>query len=62
MAIYDAGGRLVWRTSIPNPAVGASEIHWDGLDLLRRLVPTGGYYYRFTAGSYQANGRATVIR
>ncbi len=62
LAIYDAGGRLVWRTSVPHPPVGASEIHWDGVDLLGRLVPAGSYCYRLTAGSYRANGRAMVIR
>ncbi len=62
LAIYDAGGRLVWRTSVSHPPVGASEIHWEGVDLLGRLVPAGSYYYRFTVGSYRANGRSTVIR
>ncbi len=62
LAVYDAGGKLVWKTALPSAPAGVSEIAWNGLTLRGRRAPAGTYYYRFTAGAYHAGGRVTLLR
>ena len=62
MAVYDVTGKLVWRTTIPSVPVGSSVITWNGDTAGGARAPSGIYFYRFAAGSYQTVGKMMVVR
>lgn len=53
IAIFDTGGRVVWRLDQRFPA-GSHEVRWDGRDASGRPVPNGVLFYDVrTAGEHQ---------
>lgn len=62
LAIYDLLGREVRVLVDRSYSPGTYEISWDGRDSLGRLVNSGIYFVRMTAGSFQAQRRLLFLR
>jgi hypothetical protein len=62
LAIYDVSGRRV-RTLVDRlqPA-GAYTVTWDGSDDEGRLLPTGVYFYKLTAGKFAHTRRMVLLK
>jgi hypothetical protein len=48
LAIYDINGRLVTTLVSEDKSAGEYSVVWNGLDIERRRVPAGVYFYRLT--------------
>jgi hypothetical protein len=62
IAVYDVRGKRVWETRCEKLATGTNVITWEGRSLDGQRVPAGVYFYKFTAGTYHAAGKLTVLR
>jgi hypothetical protein len=60
--IYDVNGRLI--KSLVNQRLPAGEhtIIWNGLDNNAKVVSSGIYFYKFTAGDYSETKKIVLIR
>ena len=62
LEVYDALGRLVRVLANGEIPVGRHEVTWDGRDSRGARVPSGVYFYRLTAGTYQEEKKMVVLR
>lgn len=64
--IFTSGGKRVHtlkNTSLsPGVYEGSNAFTWDGKDKEGSMVPSGVYFYTFTAGKYQKTGKLALIR
>lgn len=62
LEIYDIGGRLVRRLVHAPEEAGTHVRRWDGCDGQGRQVASGVYYYRLSAGEWQAARAINVVK
>jgi hypothetical protein len=62
LAVYNAQGSLVARSSLRGGAVGVSSLTWNGKDLHGARAPSGVYFYKLAAGPHRAGGRMLLVR
>jgi hypothetical protein len=62
LAIFDAGGRLVWRRSWDYLVAGRHRLDWFGNDTDGRAVASGSYVYRLTTPTASVTRRMTLVR
>ncbi len=62
LAIYDARGRLVRRTSVPPGTGSRASLSWDGRDTGGQPVPHGAYFARLVPPQGQASAAGTTIK
>jgi flagellar hook assembly protein FlgD len=55
-------GRLVQRLESGPRQAGIHAVRWDGSDGRGRVVPSGVYFVRFSAGRKVSTGRLTLVR
>ena len=60
--IYDVVGRRVRRIVSMNVPAGEHSVSFDGRDDMARLLPSGVYFYRVTAGGKTATNRMVIAR
>lgn len=60
--IYDVQGRRVKQLLNETMAPGPHSQVWSGRDGQDRQVPSGIYFYRFTAGDQQRRGKLTLLK
>ncbi len=62
LTVYNAAGRVV--RSLVNGLVdpGCYEVAWDGRDSIGMKVSSGVYFYRLTAGHFEASRKMVVLR
>lgn len=60
--IYDVQGRRVRRLVAGPLGAGLHEKVWSGRDDAGRAVPSGVYFYRFSAGAQQRVGKLTLLK
>ncbi len=62
LIIYDITGRAVktLQNGIMRP--GNYRVEWDGRDELGKLVSSGTYFYRMSAGTYSAGDKLLLVR
>jgi len=59
--IYDDIGRMIWQKRfVASP--GINRITWNGVDLEKRQIPVGAYFYRLSIGHQIAKGKCVIIR
>ena len=62
LTIFDINGRRI-RTLVDAHVVpGPHEVAWDGRDDLGAAVPSGIYFYRLTANSFDSVKRMLILR
>jgi subtilisin family serine protease len=61
--IYDGGGNVVWRASLPAASVPAGQniIKWNGVNSSGRSVANGTYFYVLKAGGSTGKNKIMVI-
>ena len=62
LEVFDALGRQVRVLARGATAVGRHAVTWDGRDSRGARVPSGVYFYRLTAGTYQEEKKMVVLR
>jgi len=62
LSIYDAAGRLVKTLVDRSLGEGAYAVPWDGTDRAGRVVATGVYFYRLTAGKRSTAKKLLLLR
>ncbi|MDM7914300.1 MAG: T9SS type A sorting domain-containing protein [Candidatus Eisenbacteria bacterium] len=60
LAIFSADGRVIHEYPAVDLRSGSAQLRWDGRDGALQPVPSGVYFYRFTAGGQVTRG--TMIR
>lgn len=58
--IFNMRGQKVWQSSQYHNIAGSYNLTWDARDDKGKLLPSGLYYYRMTAGSYQEIRKMTL--
>ncbi len=62
LRVYDVAGRLV-RTLVDRiQPPGAYSVTWKGKDAHGRFLPSGVYFYKIKAGSFQQSHRLLIVR
>ena len=61
LEVFDALGRQVRVLARGAMAVGRHAVTWDGRDSRGARVPSGVYFYRLTAGTYQEEKKMVVL-
>ena len=63
LEVYNVIGVLI-RTMLRGEVVGAGQhqIVWDGRDDRGKIVPSGVYFYRISAGDFSASRRMTLLK
>jgi hypothetical protein len=62
LAVYNARGSLVARSSLRSPVAGMSSLTWNGNDLQGSRAPSGVYFYKLAAGPHRTRGRIILVR
>jgi hypothetical protein len=62
VAVFSVAGRRVRTLVSENRLPGVHEVVWDGRDADGRVVPSGLYFCRMSAGQYLETMRMTLIR
>lgn len=62
LAVYNAQGSLVARSSLRSPVAGMSSLTWNGSDLHGSQAPSGVYFYKLAAGPHRTRGRMILVR
>ena len=62
LTVHDVSGRLVRRLESGPVRAGFHTVRWDGTDGRGRVMPTGVYFIRFSAGGKVSTGRLTLVR
>lgn len=62
MEIYAIDGRRVAELADQAMGAGRLTLTWDGRDTAGHLLPSGAYFYRLTAGDFQAQRRVLLLR
>ena len=62
LAVYDVVGREVAVLASEPMEAGAYEVEWDGRDASGRVLPSGLYLYRLTAGSLTQARTMTLLK
>lgn len=62
LAVYDVAGKLVRTLVDKQQSAGAYTETWDGHDNKGRLVSSGVYFYRLTAGDYVQTRRMVMLK
>jgi hypothetical protein len=62
LAIYTVDGRRVATLVDAGLPPGDHEFTWNGCDSQNRVMPSGIYFYRLTAGEFVETRRMTLIR
>jgi uncharacterized delta-60 repeat protein len=57
LKIYNAAGQLVKTFNMSQQQAGYHQVEWSGSN-----IPAGVYFYRLTAGNYQATKKLVVVR
>lgn len=60
-SIFDAGGRVVRRETIPRVGPGSVSFRWDGRDERGRTMPAGSYFYRVEQVGRRGEGRFVLL-
>jgi flagellar hook assembly protein FlgD len=65
--IYNQKGQLIHTISLGQKAAGMylskdKAAYWDGKEQTGRLVSSGIYFYRLTAGDFQATRRMVILK
>ncbi|MDD4857223.1 MAG: T9SS type A sorting domain-containing protein [Candidatus Krumholzibacteria bacterium] len=60
--VFDSSGRRIARLVNESQPAGSHETVWTGLDDQRRVVGTGVYFYRLTAGKQTTSRKMVLIR
>lgn len=60
--VYNVEGRLVRTLADKQFAAGRHTLDWDGRDAKGRDVTAGVYFYRFSAGSFEAEKKMVVLK
>ncbi|MFO7915783.1 MAG: T9SS type A sorting domain-containing protein [Candidatus Krumholzibacteriales bacterium] len=60
--IYDVNGRLVRNLLNERRSGGRHSIQWNGLNNSDSTVPSGIYFYRITAGNFNATRKMILLR
>ena len=62
LAVYDVAGRLVRTLVDKQQSAGGYTETWDGYDNKGRLVSSGVYFYRLTAGDFVQTRRMVMLK
>ena len=63
LEVFDAQGRLVRTLAVRSYVAPARDrVVWDGVDDQGRAVASGLYYYKLTAGEYQATRKMLLLK
>ncbi len=62
LAVYDVAGKLVQTLVDKQQSAGGYTETWDGHDNKGRLVSSGVYFYRLTAGDYVQTRRMVMLK
>jgi hypothetical protein len=60
--IYDVSGRLVATPLNAHKEIGRHGVEWNGKDTNGSLVPSGIYFYRMRAASFEATKKMILVR
>jgi hypothetical protein len=62
IVVYDVSGRAL-KTLVDGPqTAGLHEVIWDGTDDAGHVLPSGVYWTRLSAGSFQSNRKMVVLK
>ena len=62
LAMYNGTGRLVRTLVNGSFAAGAYTTTWEGLDDNGRQLPSGVYFYKISAGAFQAQRKLLLLK
>jgi hypothetical protein len=62
LRVFDASGALVRTLVDEHRCAGVHSATWDGRDDSGAVVPSGSYFYRLTAGEYDAIRKVVFVR
>ncbi len=60
--IYDLMGRRVRTLLEKKMTAGEYSVLWDGKDNYGRVLPSGVYYFKITAGTFNRSGKAVLLK
>jgi len=60
--IFDIQGRLIRTLAQGTAAAGSHQILWNGTNEQGEMVPSGIYFYRLQAGSFQEIKRMVMLK
>jgi flagellar hook assembly protein FlgD len=62
VVVIDLTGRVVREIPLGARSVGAHQLEWDGVDGAGRVLPSGVYFCRITAGEESITARFVLLR